>query len=87
METKIGEIITINGVSYRIEIAPDESPCEGCDLEGCEKHPLVEKGCYISPHDIIFKKVSDPVKDLINSQKELDPEISKIVDENFWDLV
>lgn len=30
METKIGEIITINGVSYRIEIAPDESPCEGC---------------------------------------------------------
>lgn len=54
METKIGEIITINGVSYRIEIAPDESPCEGCDLEGCEKHPLVDRGCYI--HMILYLK-------------------------------
>ncbi len=39
METKIGEIITINGVSYRIEIAPDESPCEGWRDDEIGRHP------------------------------------------------
>lgn len=57
MEDKIGDIVIINGVSYKIAIAPEDSPCMGCDLDGCINHPLVEEGCYISPYDIIFKKV------------------------------
>lgn len=55
----VGEIIIINGISYKIEIAPEEEyPCNGCDMENCEMINKIDvKGCYISPYDIIFKKL------------------------------
>ena len=65
---EIGEIITINGVSYKIEISPDEEHlCDRCDMEDCEMSNKIDiKGCYISPHDVIFKNIKE-------NQKDLDP--------------